>query len=212
MNRYTALSILIILASLAMGLYFYPFLPEKVASHWNINNEVDGYLSRFWGIVIMPLISSVCLLLFRILPKIDPKKEHNPKIQSLYDSFGLMLILFLAYIYFLTLAWNLGVKFTLIRFLAPALGLLYFYLGTILTKVKSNFFFGIRTPWTLSNDRVWDKTHLLGSELFKISGILAIFAPIFPNLAIWFVFFPIIIFALFLTFYSYLLFRQQKSS
>lgn len=84
------------------------------------------------------------------------------------------MILFLAYVYFLTIIWNLGQTFNFGVALMPAISILIFMIGVFLGKTKRNYFIGIRTPWTLASDKVWDKTHKFGSKLFKLAGALSI--------------------------------------
>jgi uncharacterized membrane protein len=61
----------IILISFIVGIYFYPQMPEKMASHWNTQGQINGYMSKFWGLFLMPLISVGLFLLFIAIPKID---------------------------------------------------------------------------------------------------------------------------------------------
>jgi uncharacterized membrane protein len=102
---------------------------------------------------------------------------------------------------------NLGYNINLILIMALAIGIFFFYLGILLEKTKRNWFIGIRTPWTISSDYVWDKTNKLGGKLFKICGVICIVGVFFGNLAIWFILVPIIFSAVFLIFYSYIQFR-----
>lgn len=46
------------------------------------------------------------------------------------------------------------------------------FLGKVMVNVKQNYFVGIRTPWTLSNEVVWDDTHRFAAPLWLYSGIL----------------------------------------
>jgi uncharacterized membrane protein len=87
--------------------------------------------------------------------------------------------------------------------------LLFIFAGIMMRKAKRNFFIGIRTPWTLSSDRVWDKTHRLGSILFIILGILAMLGTFFVDNAIWFLMVPILATTLFLVIYSYVLYQRE---
>ena len=64
----------IILISFAIGIYVFPEMPEKIASHWNAKGEVNGYMPKFWGIFLMPIISAGLFLIFVIIPRIDPYK------------------------------------------------------------------------------------------------------------------------------------------
>jgi uncharacterized membrane protein len=93
------------------------------------------------------------------------------------------------------------------------MGLLFIFIGFMLRKAKRNFFIGIRTPWTLSNDRVWDETHRLGSILFMACGVLAFIGGIFGGMtAFWFLFVPMIGSTLFLLAYSYVLYRREMKA
>ena len=82
-----------------------------------------------------------------------------------------MMIAFMVYMHGLTLAWNLGYnKFNMGAAMLPGVGLIFLFAGVMMRKAKRNFFIGIRTPWTLSSDYVWNETHRIGSILFIISG------------------------------------------
>jgi uncharacterized membrane protein len=203
-------AILILIAAL-VGVLFYPQLPERMASHWNINNQVDGYISRFWGAFLMPLISLGLLVLFMLIPQIDPLKANIAQFRGYFNIFILLLIVFMAYLHGLTLAWNLGYTgFNMGSALLPALGLFIFFIGFLLEKAKRNWFIGIRTPWTLSSDKVWDETHRLGATLFKVSGLLAILGAFLPEIAFWLMFVPLIGSSLFLVIYSYVLYAREE--
>ena len=94
------------------------------------------------------------------------------------------------------------------QMLAPAFGVLFYYVGILTQNAKRNWFIGIRTPWTLSNEEVWDKTHKFGSKLFKISGIIAFLGLILPDFAIWLMIVPVIITAACTVIYSYVEYRE----
>jgi uncharacterized membrane protein len=92
----------------------------------------------------------------------------------------------------------------------PAIGLLFIFIGYMLKQARRNFFIGIRTPWTLSSDRVWDETHRIGSVLFMISGVLALIGSLFGGMAaFWFVFVPIIGSTVFVLIYSYVIYQRE---
>lgn len=206
MNKNKILTLGIIIFSFILALFLYPQMPARMAGHWNLKGEVDGYMPRFWGLFLMPILSVVLYLLFIFLPTIDPMKANIAKFRKHFDGFILLLISFLFYLYLLTIFWNLGYRFSLIQFLVPAFSILFFYVGVLLENAKRNWFIGIRTPWTMSSDKVWNKTHQLGAKLFKISGLIALLGIIIPSLAFWLVLVPVITFSLFLVVYSYLVY------
>jgi len=208
MKKSIIIILLIILISFAVGIYLYPQMPEKIASHWNAQGEVDGYMSKFWGLFLMPIISLALFLLFLFIPKIDPLKANIEKFRKYFDYFMVIFFAFLFYLYLLTIAWNLGERFNMIQFLSPAFGTLFFYCGIMIENAKRNWFIGIRTPWTLSNEEVWKKTHDVGGKLFKIAGVIAFGGLILPNLALFLVLFPVLFFTLYVTVYSYLEYKK----
>lgn len=183
-------------------------MPEKMASHWNAQGKVDGYISKFWGLFLMPFISLGLFLLFIIIPKIDPLKANIEKFRKYFDNFIVIIILFLFYLYLLTIFWNLEFRFNFSQLLVPALGLVFYYCGVLVENAKRNWFIGIRTPWTLSNDKVWEKTHEIGGKLFKVSGAITFLGIIFPDYAILFILIPVIFVAIYTIIYSY--FEYQK--
>ena len=92
----------------------------------------------------------------------------------------------------------------------PAMGLLFIVVGSMLRKAKRNFFIGIRTPWTLSSDTVWEKTHQLGSVLFMVSGALAVIGGLFGGtVAFWMLMVPLMGSTIFLLIYSYVLYQRE---
>ncbi len=200
----------IILLSFAIGIYFYPQMPEKMATHWNAQGQVDGYMSKFWGLFLMPFLSIGLLLLFILIPKIDPLKANIEIFRKYYDGFVVLVIVFLFYLYLLTVFWNLGIKFSMILFLTPVFGILFYSCGILVENAKRNWFIGIRTPWTLSNEKVWEKTHKIGGKLFKIAGIIALFGIPFQSYAIFFILVPVLLVSVFTIIYSYFEYQRKK--
>jgi uncharacterized membrane protein len=193
----------VVILSFVLGFMFQDRMPAQMASHWNIRNEVDGYLSRFWGLFLAPIILAGLFLLFLAIPRTDPLKHNIETFRIHFERFMILLFLFLLYLYVMTIAWNLGRRFAMIRFLAPGFAILFFFCGVLLQRAKRNMFIGIRTPWTLTSDRVWDKTHRLGGILFKIAGVLSLGGIVFPSYAIYFILVPVLLAALGATVYSY---------
>jgi uncharacterized membrane protein len=193
----------LILASFLLGTYLYPIMPERMASHWDASGNVNGTMSKLWGLFLMPVISTVLFLAFLVIPKIDPLKENIAKFRAYFDLFILLLFGFLFYLYLLTMLWNLGYRFNIIQLMAPAIGLVIFYAGVLTENAKQNWFIGVRTPWTLSSERVWNKTNRLAGRLFKAAGILAMLGAAFPEQAVWFILVPVILAGIYPIIYSY---------
>lgn len=209
MKKIYLIILAIIVISFSIGIYFYPQLPAEVASHWNAQGEVNGYLPKFWGLFLMPLVSLGLFLLLILIPKIDPLKANIEKFRKYFDAFVALIIVFLFYVYLLTIFWNRGSRFDMGMLLMPALAVLFYFTGVLIQNSKRNWFIGIRTPWTLSSDRVWEKTHKLGSKLFKASAILALIGMLFPKIGLYFVIIPVLFLAAFSIVYSYLEYKKE---
>jgi uncharacterized membrane protein len=209
MKKTTILSISIIIISFAIALYLYPQMPEKMASHWNASGNVDGYMSRFWGTFLMPIVLLALFFLLVWIPTIDPLKKNIEKFRKYYDGFILFMIAFLFYIYLLTIVWNLGKGFNMTLWLLPAMGILFYYLGILIENAKRNWFIGIRTPWTLSSDIVWAKTHKLGGKLFKALAAVIVIGMFLGKNSIWFILVPVLAVTIYIIVYSYFMYQKE---
>jgi immunity protein, SdpI family len=207
------ISLIAILAATLASAIAYPHLPEMAASHWNAAGQVDGYMPRLWAAFLMPIVSIGLLLLLLVIPSLDPLKANIAKFRSYYNAFIALIIVFLLFIHGITLAWNLGYnQFNISDAILPAIGLIFIFAGVMMAKAKRNFFIGIRTPWTLSNDTVWDETHKLGSKMFIGAGIITIFSVFFGETGFW-IMFPVVMLAAFVPIiYSYILWRRISKS
>jgi uncharacterized membrane protein len=184
-----------------------------MASHWGTNDQVNGTMSKFWGVFLMPIITIAMLLLFLVIPSIDPLKANIATFRDYFNSFITLIVVFMVYIYGLTLVWNLGfTSFRMSTAMLPAMGLLFIFVGVMIGKAKRNYFIGIRTPWTLSSDKVWDETHRIGGKLFIASGVVALLGAFFPNYAFWFIMVPVMGTALFTVVYSYYLYQHESKA
>lgn len=209
-NMLITTTALIILSTVA-GLLLWNHLPEQMASHWGINDQANDTMNKFWGVFLMPVITTGTTLLFLLIPSIDPLKRNISQFRGIFNSFAVLLVVFMLYIYGLTLAWNLGYTgFSMSQALLPGIGLLFIFVGFLIQRSKRNFFIGIRTPWTLSSDTVWIETHRVAGQLFKVSGVLALLGLFFPLYSLWFLFVPLIGSSLFSVVYSYILFEREE--
>ena len=149
----TIITLVLIGLALLAGAVLWDQLPEQMASHWDANDQVNGYISKFWGVFLMPLITLGMLVLFLVLPNIDPLKANIAQFRESFNFFIVLIVAFMLYIHGLTLAWSLGYQdFKMSAAMLPFLGVLFIAVGWMLKKAKRNFFIGIRTPWTFSSD------------------------------------------------------------
>jgi len=202
------LALIIIIFSIAV--YLYPFMPEQMPIHWNVRGEVDMMGSRFVGLFLIPLLTLGIYILISIIPKIAVYKKHIAMFDKHLYGIKVAIVLFLSAIYIVSLLPTFGYKINIAYFILPIISALFFYVGYIIKFVKRNFFIGIRTPWTLSSGRVWDKTHKVGSVTFRINALIFLLAIFLPEYAFWIILIPLIVNVLFLIGYSYWLYQKVK--
>lgn len=204
------ISIILIIISFLVGFYFYPLLPSTLATHWGINGEANGFSSKSFALFFMPVLSVFILALFSFLPKTDPYKKNFNQFSQYYENFIVVIISFFFYLYLVTIAWNLGYRFNMIQVLSPAFAGLFYFISILTANAKRNWFVGIRTPWTLSSEDVWDKTHKLGARLFKIVAFISLLSLILPQYALIFIVAPLILASVSLFVYSYIIYRGHN--
>jgi uncharacterized membrane protein len=209
MNKKLFAAWLIVGLAFLVSVVFYKAMPERIASHWNLQGETDGYMNRFWGLFIMPVTLFILLILFQLIPKIDPLKRNFVSFRTYYDIFILFFLGFMMLIHLHIIFWNLGWKISPNLFMPIALGFFFYYAGILCGKAKRNWFVGLRTPWTLSSDIVWDKTHIVTAKLFKICGIISVLGALSGNIAIYISLIPIIMASIFATIYSYIIYKKE---
>lgn len=205
------LGIFILVITIILSFYFYQNFPETVPIHWNIYGQPDDWSGKYFAAFFFPGLILVIYLMMILLPIFDPMKQRYQEFSKSYQIIRFSLILFLSALYFLTSLNALGYAIPIGKVVPLGIGLLFIILGNFLPKVKKNWFVGIRTPWTLSNEDIWNKTHRLGGKIFMFCGLLMILG-IFFDPKIYIGLFGIIIFlTLFFTFgYSWWLWQKNK--
>ena len=178
-NRWTAP--LLIAAMWAFALAVYPRLPDRVPTHWNLKGEIDG-----WGgpgsAFLFPIIATGLAVLLLVLPRVDPRRANWEKFRDEVRLLLTVLVLFTAWIEAVVLGGALGWNVDTTRAVLGGVGVLLAIIGNYLPRIRSNWFFGIRTPWTLSSERVWRETHRVGGRTFVIGGVAMVLAGFIPGI------------------------------
>jgi len=210
MKKIEWLWLVLVLLMFIAGLGVYPRLPDLVASHWNARGEVDGYSSKQVVLWLIPGISFILTLFFWAIPRIDPLKKNIADFRPYYNGFIIIFLLYMLGVHLMMLGWSLGYKANPLIAISVGLGILFFYAGLMMRKAKRNWFIGIRTPWTLSSESVWNKTHAIGGKLFQAAGILTLFGIFWPKAAIWIMLIPILGVSVYAIVYSYVLYQREN--
>lgn len=172
-------NVVLIVIAFLINIAVYSKLPDQIPTHWNVAGEIDGYSSKAFGAFMAPVIMLVVWLGMKFLPNIDPKKKNYEKFDSSYSIIICLLTSFFFVLHLLTITVSLGYDISINKVIPLIIGILFIILGNYMPKSKSNFFYGIKTPWTLTSDISWRKTHRLGGKLFVIAGIIVVISSIF---------------------------------
>lgn len=207
--------IVLLLHLIVLG-YFAYVLPmdARVPMHWNINNEIDGYSGKTTSLLFGLGMSLGLFLLMYLMPFYSPwYRKYEQRFERILPSLTTVLVLFMALIssYSMYLAKTNIVP--QMQFIMIIIGLLFIFLGNLMPKTPRNFFIGIKTPWTLANEDVWQRTHRVGGKLFALSGVILILKGlILPNnyafqqisgvIAMLILLFPLV--------YSFIIYKEKK--
>lgn len=157
---------------------------------------------------LTPALMAGILGLFAVIPRIDPLRENIAEFRSYYDWFVVIFTIYMFVVHAGVVAFNLGYEFDFTYLILVAAAGLFYYSGVVLTHAKQNWFVGIRTPWTLSSEEVWARTHALGGRLFKLTAILTVVGLLFGNYALYFLLVPALLTAGGTIVYSYYLYER----
>jgi len=168
-SKYTELLILvIIIIPVTYLLAIWAELPEEVPMHWNAKGQIDRYGSKNELVGLLLMLNLPLYFILKYAPKIDPKKKIS---ESQLAGLRLVMHLFMSalalFILYSTKQAEMSSPFGIISLV----GLLFTGLGWYFTKLKPNYFIGIRTPWTLESEEVWTRTHKASAPVWMIGGI-----------------------------------------
>lgn len=201
---------ILLIGSIVLGLVLYPKLPDPMPIHWNAKGVVDGFAPKnYLQVLMLPLITLGSYIFVTVLPFIDPKKSNYAKFIGSFRLIKLAVFIFMTLIYIATLMAGMGYKFNMSAIATLGIGLLYIVLGNTFSRVRFNYFVGFRTPWTLSSEEVWRRTHRFGGYIWVVAGILTVLGGLFAGTNSFIVMIIATLFAALVpTVYSFLIHRK----
>ncbi|MES9761390.1 SdpI family protein [Priestia megaterium] len=171
----------ITLLTLVAWLIALPHLPATMPIHWGANGEADGFATKINAMILTVGIMVLIYFVIAFVPRIDPRKENYKYFSKTYNILLNAVLLLFFFVNMSTILQGLGYNVPM-SYIAPIMaGLVFIIIGNYLQRVRSNYFMGIRTPWTLSNENVWKKTHRLSGKLFFIGGLLILISAFLPD-------------------------------
>jgi len=212
-KKYRMITYIIAACNLLTAAVLYPSLPDQIPMQWGSDGSVN-YNDKI-QLFAMCGMAVAFAILFDILPNIDPRKKNYQKFGIYYDGFCVFMQLFMYIMTGIILVETFRPGTVSVPMVTMILvGLLFLFIGNIMPKIKSNFYMGIKTPWALSSDEVWRKTHRLGGKCFFFCGILMIVTALFSSSkTVYHVTMLIILIACFIPgIMSYVWWRQEQKS
>ena len=196
----------VILAALVYGR-----LPAEIPMHWELGGEV-GYEPK-WHLWIVACLGPFLAVLFYFQPRFDPKKRNYGKFFGSYLGFQAIMMLFILMMNGICVVEGLRpgtVDVAMVTCLV--ISLMMVYLGNVMPKFRMNWFCGIKTPWTLSSESVWTRTHRVAGRLYFVAGMLGAIGAFVPNNIVRFVLLlgPLLAASLISTVLSYCWYRAEQ--
>lgn len=179
----TIIVLVSVVGMLAVSAWAWGQIPDgaQIPIHWGLDGRPNGWAPKWLGLLLTPAMGLVLGGVFLTIPRIDPRREHLVASTRAWVAITGSAMLLLLAVHALVVALALGATIDLGRLLGVGIGIMFAVIGNFLGKTRSNWFMGIRTPWTLSSERSWTLTHRLGGRLFIALGLLAVVLGLLTN-------------------------------
>ena len=204
-----------VLAMLAVSAWAWPQIPAeaRIPIHWGPDGRADGYGSKELGLLGMPLVAAAVVGLLTAVPRFEPRRRNLERSSTAYVAIGIAVAGFLFALHVAAVLAALGSEADITAVATIGSGVLFVVIGNYLGKTRSNWFFGIRTPWTLSSDRSWARTHRAGGLLFVLIGlaVVAVTLAVGAQVALWVMLGSLGVGVVALFGYSYLVWRDDPA-
>lgn len=175
-RRSIAAQAIVALSSLALSFVIGAGLPDRVVTHWGINGQPDGWGSKWVAMLLMPAILIGMAGLTAVLPRLSPKGFQLENSGKTYGWLMFVVSCLMAAIHVVILLKTAGATFDIVRATLVVLFAAWIVMGNVIGRVRRNYYMGIRTPWTLSSERVWTATHRAAGFQWVIGGVVGLLA------------------------------------
>lgn len=197
---------LVTILPMFVGLLLWNKLPDTMATHFGSDNMPNGWSSKTFAVIGLPLFLLLLHWFSVGVTLNDPKKKNIGKMMFTVVFWIIPIVSLFAN--GATLLYALGWKVDISLIISILVGFVFILLGNYLSKNRQNYTVGIKLPWTLSSEENWDKTHRMASKLWVVGGILIIANGFIRNTIL--LLFVLIILIVVPTSYSFFLYRKQK--
>ncbi|WP_336785331.1 SdpI family protein [Paenibacillus sp. MMO-177] len=167
--------ILLIVNAVIFGIVFLVFnhqLPDVIGSHYNINGEQNGTMNKSNMWLLYAGVGIVLPVFLSVVRNVDPRRQNYARFSEYYTLMRWTISLFIHGVFVLMILQNLDYDLPFVNIVFGGLGIMWMIIGNRMGQLRSNFFMGIRTPWTITDENNWRSTHRLGGRLWFVAGIL----------------------------------------
>ncbi|MBD8880428.1 SdpI family protein [Rhodanobacter sp. 7MK24] len=183
--RTLIVSAVFVAVAVGVAVWLYPQMPARVATHWGVSGQPNGYSPRFWAATMWPLLIAALAVLTVTLPRISPKRFEMESFAGVYGVLmlviqGVMLVLGVT-----AMLAGAGHAVPMATIAPLGVGVLLIVLGNYMGKLRRNFFVGIRTPWTLASEAAWERTHRLAGWVYVLAGAAMVVLGLIGAMAGW---------------------------
>ncbi|PXW88986.1 putative membrane protein [Streptohalobacillus salinus] len=204
-------AIALILATVCMWFISYPHLPAEIPMQWGPDGSVNWFAPKAIGALLNVGILIVIYPILVLTPRLDPKRKGYLLTSKAYWVIVYATMVLLVFVNAFVIFKSLGVNLRIEVIIPLMIGILFIIIGNYMQTVKANWFLGIRTPWTLSSEAVWRKTHRLGAKLFILTGLSFFIVPFINSaFAVYFIVIGALMVGLIPTIYSYIIYQKEQ--
>lgn len=164
---------------LAVILIALQFMPEQIPLHYDINNQVNRWGSKY-ETLIFPAFTIIFGFIMLKMAKLSGKQEGNGKNNENICIIAGILVLIIFDVmtgYFLYAGLNKvedlsSLAFDVNQLFAGMLGISMIIIGNIMPKARMNSVMGLRTGWSMKNETTWKKSQRFGGISLVAGGIV----------------------------------------
>ncbi len=202
-----------VLAMIGVSAWAWGQVPDgaQIPIHWGLDGKPNGYGPKWLALLLMPALGLVLGAVFLMIPRFDPRRDHLVASTRAWIWITGAAMVMLLVVQVGTVAAVLGAAIDMGKWIGVGMGALFVVIGNFLGKTRSNWFVGIRTPWTMSSERSWTLTHRLGGRLFVLIGLLSVVLGLTANAEIvfWAIFPGLGVAVIAMVVYSYIVWRDD---
>jgi uncharacterized membrane protein len=173
--------LLVLAVSFGLLIYGWVNLPATIPVHWGIDGKIDGYASKELHTLFMSIMLLGIYVGMLVVPKFDPRKEQYALFERSYRTLRFLILAIIAVINTVVILVGLGYEISVSKVILLTISVMLIVIGNLMGKIRQNYFVGIRTPWTLQNEEVWNKTHRFGGWVFVAAGLISLIGLLVPD-------------------------------